>query len=71
MLCGKFMLIRGVYVDVGANDTINGSVTKALYLAGWRGVNIEPLEDKFKDLVKDRPEDVSLNMVNFTPRIIC
>lgn len=62
MLCGKFMLIRGVYVDVGANDTINGSVTKALYLAGWRGVNIEPLEDKFKDLVKDRPEDVSLNM---------
>ena len=46
------MTIWGVYVDVGANDAINGSVTKALYLKGWRGINIEPMIDKFESLVK-------------------
>lgn len=34
----------GVYVDVGASDPIVGSNTYGLYLRGWSGVLIEPIE---------------------------
>ena len=33
----------GFYIDVGANDPVEHSVTKAFYDAGWRGISIEPL----------------------------
>ena len=33
---------RGFYIDVGANDPINDSVTCAFYQRGWRGINLEP-----------------------------
>ena len=32
---------HGRFVDVGAGHPIIENVTYALYLAGWRGVNIE------------------------------
>ena len=51
---------NGFYIDVGAFDPIKVSVTKAFYLRGWTGINIEPQPDK-KDLFdKDRPKDINL-----------
>jgi hypothetical protein len=34
---------RGTYVDVGAAHPVIHNVTYALYLAGWRGINVEPM----------------------------
>ena len=53
---------NGFYIDVGAFDPIKVSVTKAFYLRGWTGINIEPQPDK-KDLFdKDRPKDINLQL---------
>lgn len=54
---------KGCYIDVGAQHPINDSVTKAFYEKGWRGVNIEPVDQWFKLLQRDRPEDVNLQTV--------
>ena len=53
---------RGFYVDAGAAHPVFDSVTKTFSLAGWRGVNIEPLPDLFALLCADRPHDVNLNV---------
>jgi FkbM family methyltransferase len=53
---------NGTYVDVGANDPSAMSVTKAFYNKNWRGINIEPLYDKYILLTKKRPRDVNLNI---------
>lgn len=46
---------QGFYIDAGAQDPEIDSVTKAFYERGWRGINIEPVERWFQDLVADRP----------------
>jgi hypothetical protein len=33
---------RGFYIDVGAWDPVQDSVTKHFYDRGWRGINVEP-----------------------------
>jgi len=53
---------KGFYIDVGANDPVVDSVTKAFYDAGWRGVNIEPVDEWYEKLLKDRPEDINLKI---------
>lgn len=53
---------KGFYIDIGANDPDAISVTKALYLRGWNGVNIEPLPDKYNSLKKKRPKDINLKI---------
>ena len=50
---------KGFYVDVGANDPDDSSVTKYFYLAGWRGINIEPIPELVEKLNKSRPEDTN------------
>ena len=50
---------KGFYVDVGANDPDDKSVTKYFYLAGWRGINIEPIPELVKKLNTSRPEDTN------------
>jgi len=50
---------HGFYVDVGANDPDDMSVTKYFYLAGWRGINIEPIPELIEKLNKSRPEDTN------------
>lgn len=50
---------HGFYVDVGANDPDDKSVTKYFYLAGWRGINIEPIPELIEKLNKSRPEDTN------------
>src|ERR1700721_175354 len=51
----------GFYVDVGAFDPVDGSITKAFYDRGWSGINVEP-GSLFADLVAARPRDVNLQM---------
>jgi FkbM family methyltransferase len=53
---------RGFYVDVGANDPVYNSVTKAFYERGWRGINIEPVRSWFNKVQADRAEDVNLEI---------
>jgi FkbM family methyltransferase len=52
----------GFYVDVGANDPDKSSVTKSFYLAGWRGINIEPIPELVEKLNKSRPEDANVGV---------
>ena len=51
----------GFYVDVGAADPVNLSVTKWFYDIGWSGLNVEPNQALFERLVADRPRDINLN----------
>jgi FkbM family methyltransferase len=50
----------GFYIDVGANDPVEHSVTKAFYDAGWRGINIEPLPVHIAAFDEQRTRDVNL-----------
>jgi FkbM family methyltransferase len=52
---------NGFYVDVGAADPVNLSVTKWFYDLGWSGLNIEPNKQLFDRLAADRSRDINLN----------
>ncbi len=51
---------NGFYIDVGANDPWDISVTKAFYERGFHGINIEPLTSEYEKLIEDRPRDINL-----------
>ena len=51
---------QGFYIDVGANDPVEHSVTKAFYDAGWRGINIEPMPSYHQVFMRERPRDINL-----------
>ena len=53
---------RGFYIDVGANDPDQDSVTKAFYDRGWCGINVEPAPQWFERLEKARPRDINLQL---------
>ncbi|MFA9218795.1 MAG: FkbM family methyltransferase [Sphingomonadaceae bacterium] len=53
-------LRNGFYIDVGANDPVLHSVTKAFYDAGWSGINIEPLPSFHQAFLTQRPRDINL-----------
>jgi len=50
----------GFYIDVGAADSDEDSVTRAFYDRGWHGINIEPSPDHFASLAAARPRDINL-----------
>ena len=50
----------GFYIDVGANDPVKDSVTKAFSERGWHGINVEPVAAHHADLERDRPLDINL-----------
>ena len=52
---------RGFYVDIGAADPLEDSVTNAFYERGWSGINIEPLDEYFRKLTEARPRDTNIN----------
>src|SRR5262245_29169044 len=52
----------GFYVDVGANDPVEYSITKHFYDAGWSGINVEPSPGPYARLLRDRKRDVNLNV---------
>jgi FkbM family methyltransferase len=53
---------RGFYVDVGAADPEEWSVTCAFYERGWCGINVEPLDEYFDKLKQARPRDTNLKV---------
>ncbi|MCF4995532.1 FkbM family methyltransferase [Pseudomonas syringae] len=53
----------GFYIDVGANDPTHDSVTKAFYDHGWRGINVEPMQNYYDALCQQRPRDATLQCV--------
>src|SRR5471030_683971 len=52
----------GFYIDIGAADPDEYSVTRAFYDRGWRGINVEPLPSYFQRLAAARPRDLNLNI---------
>jgi FkbM family methyltransferase len=50
----------GFYIDVGASDPVEHSVTRAFYDAGWHGINIEPLPAHIQAFEDQRPRDLNL-----------
>lgn len=58
----------GFYVDVGAADPVQHSVTKLFYDMGWRGINIEPIQEHFDKLRRERPRDINIQTaIDVTP----
>lgn len=53
---------NGFYVDVGAADPEEWSVTRAFYDRGWSGINVEPLDEYFDKLKHARPRDTNLKV---------
>ena len=51
---------EGFYIDVGANDPVEMSVTKWFYEQNWTGINIEPSKDYYEKISKDRTRDINL-----------
>jgi hypothetical protein len=58
--CGRSS--TGANIDVGAADPDKGNVTRAFYEAGWRGVNVEPMEAFVSRMRLRRPDDVNLSV---------
>jgi FkbM family methyltransferase len=55
-------LPQGFYIDVGAGDPEELSVTRVFYESGWRGVNIEPNSERFARLSMVRKHDINLSV---------
>ncbi|MFO0850336.1 MAG: FkbM family methyltransferase [Gemmataceae bacterium] len=53
----------GFYIDVGAADPVELSVTKFFYDRGWSGINVEPQSHYYAALCADRPRDTNLQLV--------
>lgn len=47
----------GFYVEVGANDPTETSISRAFYDAGWRGIAVEPVEALAERFRRERPRD--------------
>ncbi len=53
---------RGFYIDIGAYNPVEHSVTKHFSTRGWRGINVEPNPVPFELLLADRQRDINLNI---------
>lgn len=62
LFCIFYDIKNGFYIDIGANDPNIISVTKAFYLRGWHGINIEPLSDKYELLSNNRKRDINIQI---------
>lgn len=51
---------QGFYIDIGANEPVNCSVTKWFYDQGWNGINCEPSTEFYKKLCDERPRDINI-----------
>jgi FkbM family methyltransferase len=49
---------NGYYVDIGAQDPRQDSVSRGFYEKGWRGVHIEPTPEYARKLRADRPDEL-------------
>src|SRR5438874_710793 len=51
----------GTYVDIGAQDPVFDSVSKAFYEQGWRGIHVEPTAQYAELLRQDRPDEIVIH----------
>lgn len=52
----------GRYIDVGAQDPLIDSVSRAFYEHGWRGIHVEPVPRYAEMLRRDRPDETVLQL---------
>jgi FkbM family methyltransferase len=57
----------GFFVEVGANHPRAGSQTWLLEQNGWRGILVEPQEDLFQALCRDRPKSRAFKVACSAP----
>lgn len=59
----------GFYIDIGAHDPSELSVTKLLYQwFDWRGINVDPIPSCIEKFQQERPDETNLNVgVSDTP----
>jgi FkbM family methyltransferase len=48
---------HGRYVEVGANDPVESSISRAFYAHGWSGIEIEPVTEFVESFRRARPRD--------------
>lgn len=54
---------EGFFVECGAFNGINDSNTLFFYEnLNWRGINFEPIPHIYESLIKNRPQDMNLNL---------
>lgn len=53
---------NGFYIDVGAADPTDLSITKLFYDHGWHGINLEPQREYFEAICNARPHDINLRI---------
>lgn len=53
-------VVNGFYIDIGAFDPNEDSVTRIFYDAGWSGINIEPNPGKISRFAEERTRDLNL-----------
>lgn len=53
---------HGRYIDIGGQDPIIDSVSKAFYDHGWRGVHVEPIPEYAEKIRASRPEELVLEI---------
>ncbi|SDW03733.1 FkbM family methyltransferase [Nitrosomonas communis] len=51
-------LEKGFYIDIGAQDPVVDSVSKAFYERGWRGIHVEASPAYAEALRNNRPDEV-------------
>ena len=54
---------NGSYIDIGAYDPVHDSVSAHFYEKGWRGINVEPVIERFEKYASLRDEDLTLNFL--------
>ena len=54
---------NGSYIDIGAYDPVHDSVSAHFYEKGWRGINVEPVIERFEKYALLRDEDLTLNFL--------
>ena len=50
----------GFYVDVGAHHPLRHSNTAMFHMQGWQGVNVEPMQQGFRDFLQYRPHAINV-----------
>ena len=50
----------GFYIDIGACDPVEDSVTMHFYERDWHGVNVEPDRNLFEAFLRQRPRDANV-----------
>ena len=53
---------KGFWVDIGAHHPSNLSNTKAFYLNGWRGINVDASSDAINAFNQKRKRDINVNV---------